>query len=162
MATQSLPVSASHVREQSQERATARTPSLRAVIAVFVALLILVSWLRLILALEIALTGRQIQMRTQELEAIERGNDLIRIDIARAESPTGLAELAYELGFRPRKPVYIPLASPLAGSSGDEAAGRTGPGTRSSSEETLNEDEQSLLDLATEELGPLLEAEAAP
>ncbi len=104
---------------RSRPRLSARPPSLRTAIIIFVGLLILFRWLHLILALQIASTGRQIDITTDELHRIERHNMALMHEIAEAEAPANLSRRAYEAGYRPRQPVYLrsdlPLARPVTG-----------------------------------------------
>jgi hypothetical protein len=156
MASHSLPIPLSPARKSARERTSVRAPSMRLVLTVSIALLILFSWLRLILALEIATTGRQIQLRTRELEKIERDSQLIQLQIAEAMSPSNMARLNEERGFTPHAPVYVPvsveaLRSPSEGPA--ETAGGEAPPASSS---------QSLWDLIVGKLDSLLEARAAP
>jgi cell division protein FtsB len=158
MASHSLPVPLPHATRRERDVRVVRTHSLRAVIAVFVALLILLSWLHLIQALEIASTVREIQAKTEELERIERTNNEIRIEIAETLSPSRLAQAAEELGFRPSQPLYVPfpqssVATPAKGETGDVG---TVPGS-----ENWTEDERTLWEYARGELETLLEVEAA-
>jgi hypothetical protein len=134
---------------------------MRIVIAAFVALLILFSWLRLILALEIASTGREIQQRTGDLERIQRLNDHKRAVIARAKSPQTLHDAAYAQGFRPYQPIYVSMPRPLV-TSGDETTWGTGLTALPSEQRASALADQSLLDLASGELDNLFETEVAP
>jgi len=143
MASHSLPVPVPRTRGQSRDRASVRGPSVRVLVAVSIALLILFSWLRVILALEIASTGRQIQLRAQDLDGIERGNDNLRLQISHALSPTRLAPLAEEMGFQPHKPVYVPWPELPAVEEGPDLADQE-------------------LDAAVNELGVLLGTPEAP
>jgi hypothetical protein len=155
MASQSLPIPLSPVRKSVRERAAVRTPSMRLVLAVSIALLILFSWLRLILALEIATTGRQIQLRTQELEKIERDSQVIQLKIAEAMSPSNLAKLNEEQGFAPHAPVYVPVSVEFLGSPA-EAPAAISAGAPPASES------QSLWDIIVSKLDSLLEARVTP
>ncbi len=107
-------------------RLIGRVPSTRTILIIFVALLILFSWLHFILALQIASTGRQIQIQTEELQKIERENTAILQDIAEAESPRRLAERARSLGYEPQQPIYLPIRGASAGA--DAATGSQAPG----------------------------------
>ena len=80
--------------------------------AALVVVTILLLWLHFVLALQIASTGRQIQIATEDLNEMKRQNAAIEREIAEAESPYRLAERAYDLGYRPRTPIYLPLAQP--------------------------------------------------
>ena len=78
------------------------------------AVLILFAWLYLILALQIASTGRQIQMATEELNRLKRDNMALVHDIAVAESEEKMAARAAALGYGPQTPVYLPLDQAFA------------------------------------------------
>ena len=82
------------------------------------ALLILFAWLHLILALQIASTGRQIQMATEELKKLKRDNMAVVRDTAVAESEEKMAARAAALDYGPQAPVYLSL---------DQAFAPTGP-----------------------------------
>jgi cell division protein FtsB len=96
-----------------------RGPSLRMAAIIVVGLLILFRWLHLILALQIASTGRQIQIATEELDRLNRHNTMLVREISEAESPVTLSERAIEAGYGPRQPLYLhtklPLSRPAAG-----------------------------------------------
>jgi hypothetical protein len=126
------------------------------IVTVGIALLILFGWLRLILALEIASTGRQIQILTEELASIERGNNGLRLKIATALSPERLARIAEELGYALYEPIYVPMPSPLNGQEG------LIPVAQVSNIETPLAQSGSWWDLAGGELDILLETEAIP
>lgn len=123
MTSRSLPVPFPNVQRQPRATVSVHTPSLRAVIAVFIALFILFGWLHLILTLEIALTGREIQIKTEELEAITRHKSSLQEQISTLGSPAVLAPAAHEMGFADRTPLYVPLPDELADqNSGDGSA----------------------------------------
>jgi hypothetical protein len=82
------------------------------VIIVCIALLILFGWLYLILALEIAATGRQIQVMTAELERLEREKDLKQFEISTVMSSRNMEQRALDAGYAPQEPVYLPVRSP--------------------------------------------------
>ena len=162
MASRSLPVPLPQAQSQNRERVVVRGPSVRVLVAVSVALLILFSWLRMILALEVASTGRQIQLRTQDLERIERGNDNLRLQISHALSPVRLAPLAEQMGFQSHQPVYVPWP--------DLPAVEENPALTDQERLRLLLDDGgsaaaqdlSLLDAAVNELGVLLGTPEAP
>ncbi|MBN1135495.1 MAG: hypothetical protein JXM73_02870 [Anaerolineae bacterium] len=87
------------------------------------ALLILFAWLHLILALQIASTGRQIQITTEELQRLKRENMAVARDIAIAESEEKMTKRATAMGYGPQAPVYLLVGQtfvttgPAAGSS---------------------------------------------
>lgn len=103
-----------------------RTPSSWTVLAIFVIVIILFLWLHFVLALQIASTGRQIQIATEDLHKLERANAAIQRQVAEAESPRELAERAHDLGYQPQVPVYLPLSRPIS-QAGDDT-GDTGAG----------------------------------
>jgi hypothetical protein len=76
--------------------------------------LILFAWLHLILGLQIASTGREIQVTTEELEKFKRDNLAIMHQIAVAESQENTAARAVALGYGPQAPLYLPVAQPFA------------------------------------------------
>ncbi len=95
---------------RTRTRAADQALSLRTVFFVLLALAILFGWLHAILSLEIASTGRQIQLRTEELAALQRENNLLRWQVAEAMSPEKLAGRAREMGYELRPPLYLSLA----------------------------------------------------
>lgn len=90
------------------------TPSSWTVLAAFIIVLILFLWLHFVLALQVASTGRQIQIGTEELQEQVRANEAIQRDIAEAESPRAMATRARDLGYGPQTPVYLPLSRPVS------------------------------------------------
>jgi len=162
MASRSLPVPVPRSRGQSRDRAAVRGPSVRVLVAVSVALLILFSWLRMILALEIASTGRQIQLLAQDLDRIQRGNDNLSLQIAHALSPTRLAPLAEEMGFRPHEPVYVPWPELPAVEEGPDLADQERLRLLIDDDGSATSQDSSLLDTAVNELGVLLGTPEAP
>jgi len=100
------------------------------------ALLILFAWLHLILALQIASTGRQIQITTEELNKLKRDNMAVVQDTAVAESEENMTRRAESLGYSLQTPVYLSLGQTLpttgpavSGSGVPDSAGRpTGDG----------------------------------
>jgi hypothetical protein len=95
-------------QRSASTRSADRTPSVRTVIIVFVVLLILFGWLHLILSLEIASTGRHIQLRTEELKEIERGNEDLHRRIAEALNSAEMTRRALEAGYQLQEPIYLP------------------------------------------------------
>ena len=158
MASHSLPVSLQQAQNE-RSKGAARTRTLPIVIAALIALLILFSWLHLIQALEIADTGRKIQLGEVELERIERTNNELKIKIARAQAPAKLVEAAAALGFRRSQPVYVAFPDSLP----ETVVNEDGGGVPIQADlEGWTEDDQTLLDFATRELDSLLEVEVAP
>lgn len=106
---------------QLQIQAHIGIPSLRTIILGLVALLILFRWLHLILALQTATAGREIQIRNGDLMRQQRQNSLLRSEIAKAEAPRALAKRARQLGLVPRSPVYLPIDATAVGPESDAA-----------------------------------------
>jgi hypothetical protein len=107
------PDQSQQISERPRQHLSARAPSLRTAFVIFIGLLIVFRWLHLILALQIASTGREMQIQTEELQRIERHNAALQREIAGAESPQNLAERAYQQGYRPRQPIYLHTSQPL-------------------------------------------------
>ena len=88
------------------------------------ALLILFAWLHLILALQIASTGRQIQIATEQLDKLKRDSMAVIRDTAIIESEENMTRRATAIGYGPQAPVYLSLgqtlttAGPAVGSNG--------------------------------------------
>jgi cell division protein FtsL len=161
VASHSLQIPLSQARKQNRGRTAVRTPSVRVIITAFIALLILFSWLRFILALEIALTGRQIQIKTEELERIERINNDLRRKIAEAMSPERLATMAEEQGFMPHEPIYVPLPRLLVEPTSHGPA--VGTSQLVTTDEIVSPAEgDSLWGIASEEFDTLFEEEVIP
>ena len=108
-------------RPQLQIQAHIGIPSLRTIILGLVALLILFRWLHLILALQTATAGREIQIRNGDLMRQQRQNSLLSREIAEAETPRALAERARQLGLVPRSPVYLLIDATAIGPESDAA-----------------------------------------
>lgn len=113
MASNPLSLPLKQARKRTEVQIVRYTPSVRTVVITLVALLILFGWLHLILALEIASTGRQIQIETGELEKIQRTNDMLRWTIASELSSTEMAQRAVAKGYVRQEPVYLPLSQLL-------------------------------------------------
>lgn len=111
----------------------ARGPSLQAVLIAFISLVILFLWLNFILTQEIESIGREIQVKTRELGALERQNDALLREISVAGSELNLAQRAKSLGYKPDMPVYLAVDEPIAGSIED--ASDTGSFSASLTEE---------------------------
>lgn len=90
------------------------SPSLQLVLVIAVALFILFLWLNFALTQEIESIGREIQEKTQELEAIERRRDSLLKEISETSSQLEMADKAWDLGYRPQTPVFLPVVEPLA------------------------------------------------
>lgn len=90
------------------------TPSIQLVLVIAVALFILFLWLNFALTQEIESIGREIQEKTQEREAIERRRDSLLKEISETSSQLKMADIAWDLGYRPQTPVFLPVVEPLA------------------------------------------------
>jgi len=73
-------------------------------IAAVVALLILTQWLHFLLSLEIESMGREIDVKTAELQRLQREN------LATMRQIT----LLKAMGFRPQQPLYLAVERPIA------------------------------------------------
>ena len=133
--------------KRSERAAPASTVPVRTMLFGGAALLILFAWLHLILALQIASTGRQIQIATEELQKLKRDNMAVVRDTAVAESEEKMAERAAALGYGPQAPVYLSLGQTYAttGSTvgGNDTQDDTGLVADNSQDRTLS---QFLLD----------------
>ena len=117
MTTRSQPIS--DQRPQFRVQAHIGIPSLRTIILGLVALLILFRWLHLILALQTATAGREIQLKNGEYMRHQRQNSLLHYEIAEAISPRILAQRALQLGLIPRMPLYLPAEQEAEDPSSD-------------------------------------------
>ena len=63
-----------------------RTPSIQALIVIFISLFILFLWLNFGLTQQIESIGRDIQAKTEELQSLERQGDAYRQEISDKES----------------------------------------------------------------------------
>jgi len=97
-----------------QRTASPRIVPLRTVLFGGAALLILFAWLHLILTLQIASTGRQIQIATEELQKLKRDNAAVVRDTAVTESEEKMTERAAALAYGPQAPVYLLLGQSSA------------------------------------------------
>lgn len=103
------------------------SPPIQLILVVFVALFILFLWLNFVLTQEIESIGREIQARTEQLQAAERRQDVLLKEISLLGSQERMAEQALRMGYRPQTPVYLSVAEPLGqtaapGSAGEQAA----------------------------------------
>ncbi len=118
MASHSIPIPF-RKSEQTRTQTMVYAPSLRTAVIAFIVVLILFRWLHLIMSLQIAGAGRQIQAETEKLLQLERQNALLLDQASVAESPQDLAGRAEELGYKPSTPVYLTSDKPLASATGD-------------------------------------------
>jgi hypothetical protein len=91
-----------------------RTPSIQALIVIFVSLFILFLWLNFVLTQQIETIGRDVQVKSAELESLERQGDAYRQAISLKGSQRNMSERARLLGYQPQAPVFLPMSEPLA------------------------------------------------
>jgi hypothetical protein len=127
---------------QAGARVPTGTLPLGAAVALFAALLILFGWLHFILALQVAETNQQIQDSTRFLEGLRRTNATLRQQVARAQSPRLMEHQAIAAGYRPKKPIHIPL--PIASSAGAQTG--IGAGSPSRPDATATETTEFRMD----------------
>jgi hypothetical protein len=150
-----------HLTSISSKAERGFSPSLPAIVIAFVALLILFLWLNFILTQQIESTGRDIQEKTGELDALQRRQDALLWEISAAGSEQKMSEQAWALGYRLQTPIFLPVAQPLAQVT-DEAAGSRWPlATPESAEEEGPEPPSSLWALLTQQFQDT-ELETAP
>jgi len=141
-----------HQLNGSSKRKGSASPSMQVTILVFVALCVLFLWLNLVMAQQIESRGREIQVKTEELRAVERRQEALLKEISAAGSEQRMAEQAAALGYRPQAPIYLPVAHALAEPAGDQAdSGGSFSGT-SSGELDVTLPEYSLLDMLAQKL----------
>lgn len=121
MASQSLPIPLPKVHERTQAHLATHAPSLKVVFIAFVALLILFLWLHLILAEDIATTGREIQTQTEVLHGLERDIAVLQRRIAEPESQHIMSQRAEQAEYELRKPIYVTVSRPLSKPEGEAA-----------------------------------------
>ena len=90
------------------------TPSIQALIVIFISLFILFLWLNFGLTQQIESLGRDIQAKTEDLQSLERRGDALRQDISDIESQKNMSERARLLGYQPQAPYFLPMSEPLA------------------------------------------------
>jgi hypothetical protein len=76
-------------------------------------LFILFLWANFGLSHEIESIGRDIQVKTQELESLEQQGDAYRKDISETASQRNMSERVRLLGYQPQSPFYLPMDEPL-------------------------------------------------
>ena len=89
------------------------SPSIQVILVVFVALFILFLWLNFVLTQEIESIGREIQAKTEELQTMERRQDVLLKEISVISSQERMADQAWTMGYQPQTPVYLSVAEPL-------------------------------------------------
>jgi hypothetical protein len=83
------------------------------VLAILVVLFILFLWLHFIIAQDIEMIGRELQVKTEELQRVEREQQSLRKKIATLSTQQRMAERAEQLDYRTQDPVYILVDRPL-------------------------------------------------
>jgi Tfp pilus assembly protein PilO len=101
--------------------------STQIVLVVLVCLIVLFLALNFVWAQQIESIGRDVQEQTAELAAEERMQDALLAEISEAGSQSSLALEAWRLGYRPRIPIYLPLARESIEGSGSGAEGGADP-----------------------------------
>ena len=91
-----------------------RTLSVQALIVAFLTLFILFLWFSFGLAQQIESMGRQLQVKTERLELLQRQADEYRRDISVKGSQYNMAERARQLGYQPQAPFFLLIEEPLA------------------------------------------------
>jgi cell division protein FtsB len=121
-------------REREKERAVTshlpsmpsrrgrKSPPLQAILVVFVALFILFLWLNFILTQQIESIGREIQVKTKELNRVERRHEALLKEICEVASEQEMANMATRLGYRPQTPVYVAVGRPFVQAPNDALA----------------------------------------
>ena len=90
------------------------TPSIQALLIIFISLFILFLWLNFVLTQQIEAIGRDIQVKTEQLQSLERQGDAYRQEISEKGSQRNLSERARLLGYQPQAPFFLPVSEPLA------------------------------------------------
>jgi cell division protein FtsB len=91
-----------------------RTPSVQALIVIFISLFILFLWLNFVLTQQNESIGREIQATTKELQSLERQGDAYRQEFSEKESQKNMSERARLLGYQPQTPFFLSISQPLA------------------------------------------------
>jgi len=91
-----------------------KSPPIGMAVAAVVALLILTQWLHFLLSIEIESMGREIDVKTAELQRLQRENLATMRQITLLESQRRMADEATAMGFRPQQPLYLAVERPIA------------------------------------------------
>ena len=138
-----------------------RTPSIQALIVIFVSLFILFLWLNFVLTQQIETIGRDIQVKTEELRSLQRQGDAYRQEMSATGSQWNMSEKARLLGYQPQAPVFLRMSEPLAEPVSDAPGPAGQSGVLASSEGVRAQPASRLWLLLTGQiLGP--ETETAP
>ena len=89
------------------------TPSIQALIVIFITLFVLFLWLNFGLTQQIELIGREIQVKTQDLKALEQEGDAYKQEISEEGSQRNMSKRARVLGYEPQAPHYLLMTEPL-------------------------------------------------
>jgi cell division protein FtsB len=108
-------------------------PAIQVMLVVFIVLFILFLWLNFVLTQKIESIGRDIQAKTEELQAIERQQAVLLKEISVIGSQERMADQAWMMGYQPQTPVYLSVAEPLgqAASEVTEYGGQLSASTES-------------------------------
>jgi hypothetical protein len=120
-------------------------PTIQALIVIFVLLFILFLWLNFALAQRTESVGREIQVKTEELESLERRGDALRKEISVEASQERMAARARALGYQPQAPFFLPMAEPLVENESEAPAPVEQPATISRSEDAVTPAANKLL-----------------
>lgn len=113
MASPSIPMPFPKTQKRARARLATHVLSMKAVIIVFVVLFILFLWLHFILAMDITSTYRQIEVKTEELNRLQRENGALRRGIAETESLDKMSSRAEKQQYVLQEPLYLILTQPL-------------------------------------------------
>ena len=90
-----------------------RTPSIQALVIIFIVLFILFLWLNFGLTQQIESIGRDIQVKSNELQSLEQEGEALRQDISAIGSQSNMSQRARVLGYRPQAPRFLNMTEPL-------------------------------------------------
>jgi hypothetical protein len=96
-----------------------RTPSIQALIVIFITLFILFLWLNFGLTQQVESIGREIQVKTQELKALDQEADAYKQEISEVGSQRNMSARARVLGYEPQAPHYLLMTEPLVESESE-------------------------------------------
>ena len=136
-----------------------RTPTAQALTVIFVLLFILFLWLNFVLAQQTESIGRELQIKTDQLQSLERQGDALRQAIAVKASQQKMADRARVLEYQPQAPFFLPMSEPLAEPATGAQAGQSTALAGSEGDEPPVSSKLLLL-LTSPFLGP--ESETAP
>jgi hypothetical protein len=89
------------------------TPSIQALIVIFITLFILFLWLNFGLTQQIESLGRDIQVKTQELKSLKQEGDAYKQQLSENGSQRNMSKRARVLGYEPQAPHYLLMTEPL-------------------------------------------------